>query len=747
MGVNGLLPLLKSIHRHQTLKVYAGQTLGVDAFGWLHRGAVACALQLALDKPTTQYVSFCINRVRMLLDFGITPYLVFDGDSVPSKSGTNAKRRKDRDAAKELGMSLYRSGRKEQAFQELQKAVTVTPQMTHTLIEELRRMNVQILVAPYEADAQLAYLEKEGIIDGIISEDSDLLVFGAKKLITKLDQYGSCIEINRAEFMLNRDISFAGWSDTMFRRMAILSGCDYLPSVGGVGLKKGHEFVKKHKEITRIVRWMALNGKYVVPQDYLDNFYDAERAFLHHRVFCPKAGKLVFLNPLPPDLNEDEMPFLGVYVEPEVAIGVACGDLNPKTKEPFKAASVVAKSAIRPPALQENRRQTLGGADELKPKRSIDNFFQPSRRPLAELDPNCLTPSPSQQRVLERNRNASWEPRYVSSAPQLRRAATDFQRSTPNPPTSSTRSSFLAKASALSTYKPVKRQRLCSESEEVSPSKEIKQSKFFSPNVAELSPLVKKTRDRRSKKATIDIFSDDSVEEILLNIELPQCQSQVVTYPGLPTTPVAECGVTEEEVIPQSSPIKAQVTLVDSQSSHGTVELQAATLESQESQCVISEDKDPQAFNALLDHHIEQLAAVKKVRSGSKTFNEQSPEAQKAALMGLVTPGVRQESTSHEEEFDFEPEAEELLSPPPATKSKFQSLTRTFACQSPEMQSRALQSLSKLPAISNIIHTPAPAAMGGSEDAILFSSQDEVSEVEDGPRTSMNLSKYQYVAS
>lgn len=37
------------------------------------------------------------------------------------------------------------------------------------------------MVAPYEADAQLCFLEREGYVDGIITEDSDLLVFGCKQ--------------------------------------------------------------------------------------------------------------------------------------------------------------------------------------------------------------------------------------------------------------------------------------------------------------------------------------------------------------------------------------------------------------------------------------------------------------------------------------------------------------------------------------------------------------------------------------
>lgn len=38
------------------------------------------------------------------------------------------------------------------------------------------------MVAPYEADAQLCFLEREGYVDGIITEDSDLLVFGCRQV-------------------------------------------------------------------------------------------------------------------------------------------------------------------------------------------------------------------------------------------------------------------------------------------------------------------------------------------------------------------------------------------------------------------------------------------------------------------------------------------------------------------------------------------------------------------------------------
>ena len=53
----GLLPLLKSIQKPCNLKKFEGKTLGVDAYGWLHRGTAGCAIELALEKPTTKYVT------------------------------------------------------------------------------------------------------------------------------------------------------------------------------------------------------------------------------------------------------------------------------------------------------------------------------------------------------------------------------------------------------------------------------------------------------------------------------------------------------------------------------------------------------------------------------------------------------------------------------------------------------------------------------------------------------------------
>lgn len=49
-------------------------------------------------------------------------------------------------------------------------------------MQECRKLGVDCIVAPYEADAQLAFLNISGIADYVITEDSDLTLFGCKKV-------------------------------------------------------------------------------------------------------------------------------------------------------------------------------------------------------------------------------------------------------------------------------------------------------------------------------------------------------------------------------------------------------------------------------------------------------------------------------------------------------------------------------------------------------------------------------------
>jgi exonuclease 1 len=548
----------------------------------------------------------------MLLFFGVTPYLIFDGGDLPSKSGTEADRLKRREDGKRLGSELQSKGRMAEAYQEFQKAVDVTPEMARQLIEELKRMKIQYIVAPYEADAQLVYLEQKGIINGIISEDSDLLVFGARRLLSKLDQHGDCIEINRGDFAACRDISLIGWTDADFRQMCILSGCDYLSNIPKMGLKTAYRSMRKYKNVEKVLKVLQFEGHHQIPPRYLDNFRQAENTFLYQRVFCPITQNLVTLTLPEPSMNLDEMPYIGADVEPEIAIGVACGDLHPVTKEAIKLKPSFAARAM--PGLI--RRQTLASSAELKPNKPIHSFFTPRRVPLAELDPNTLTPSPSQQRLLERHANNSWQPSPISNSFGLTRSASSASMNGRSAtPRTVERESFLARAAKMSTVPAVKRQRLCSDVDDgdalPTPPEQARSRFFTNSSTVQPSPSDQKlSRTKKSRRSTFGVFSDEVAEDIMC-----QLSSQM-----LESASSVERVEKNDFLEPTSTPSRIQTSTVDS-SEEQPLSVVVETDNDAAGQCEIMDrstdsnnqsvniDTNPELFSQVLEAHVQRQNA------------------------------------------------------------------------------------------------------------------------------------------
>jgi exonuclease-1 len=454
----------------------------------------------------------------MLIHFGVIPYLVFDGDYLPSKAGTEKERAQKRRDSKKLGLELLKMGKTSQAHLELQKAVDVTPEMARRLIEELKYHGIQYVVAPYEADSQLAYMERKGIINAILSEDSDLLVFGAKCLITKLDKYGECVEINRNLFTACKEISLVSWSDADFRRMAMLSGCDYLPGIGKMGLKTAHRMLRKHKTVDRVVRAAQFDGQYKVPTGFMDDFLQAENTFLYQWVFCPLSNQLVNLTTPDSGVDVSTMPYIGKHVPSDIAIGVANGNLHPHTKEPI---AVEAMDRSRGNPLRPTRSVTTSAQTPAsKYTKPIDAFFKPKRTPLAELDPNSFTPSPSQQTLMEQQQQNSggWAAVLApTSSSRLQHSSTSPRRA----PLTARRTTS-APAHPASAPSRAKRQRLCSAGLFNTPGSgivEAGRSRFFNASVPEPSPSLRTAnKDRKKRSNDFELYSDDSFDEAMAEL-------------------------------------------------------------------------------------------------------------------------------------------------------------------------------------------------------------------------------------
>ncbi|OBZ67329.1 Exodeoxyribonuclease 1 [Grifola frondosa] len=307
MGISGLLPLLKDIQVNKHLSEFRGQTMAVDGYVWLHRGTYGCAAELATGKKTTRYVDYAMHRVRLLRHHGIQPYVVFDGGPLPAKKGTEVERKKRRDENLSRANAFAAQGKHSQAREFYVKCIDVTPQMAYQLIKALKAESVPYVVAPYEADAQLAYLEKIGLVDGIITEDSDLLVFGCKTVLFKMEP-ATCTRYLFVR-LVRRAIPYYGDS----QRMRLL------PSIPGIGLKTAWALLRKYKTVENMVGLRR-------------------RCSLHQRVYDPMQEKLVNLTDLPDDedWDDEKEAYIGSHIEPSLAKQVADGDACPISLLPMQ---------------------------------------------------------------------------------------------------------------------------------------------------------------------------------------------------------------------------------------------------------------------------------------------------------------------------------------------------------------------------------------------------------------------------
>ncbi|XP_005374872.1 PREDICTED: exonuclease 1 isoform X2 [Chinchilla lanigera] len=336
MGIQGLLQFIKEAAEPIHVRKYKGQVVAVDTYCWLHKGAIACAEKLAKGEPTDKYVGFCMKFVNMLLSHGIKPILVFDGCTLPSKKEVERSRRERRQSNLLKGKQLLREGKVSEARECFARCVNITHAMAHKVIKAARALGVDCLVAPYEADAQLAYLNKTGIVQAIITEDSDLLAFGCKKVILKMDQFGNGLEIDQTRLGMCRQLGDV-FTEEKFRYMCILSGCDYLPSLRGIGLAKACKVLRlaNNPDIVKVIKKIGhyLKMNITVPEDYIKGFIRANNTFLYQLVFDPIKRKLVPLNAYEDDIDPETLTYAGQYIDHSVALQIALGNKDINTFE------------------------------------------------------------------------------------------------------------------------------------------------------------------------------------------------------------------------------------------------------------------------------------------------------------------------------------------------------------------------------------------------------------------------------
>ncbi|KAF7461779.1 exonuclease 1 [Marmota monax] len=290
MGIQGLLQFIKEASEPINVRKYKGQVVAVDTYCWLHKGAIACAEKLAKGEPTDRYVGFCMKFVNMLLSHGVTPILVFDGCTLPSKKEVERSRRERRQANLLKGKQLLREGKVSEARECFTRCINITHAMAHKVI----------------------------------------------KVILKMDQFGNGLEIDQARLGMCKQLGDV-FTEEKFRYMCILSGCDYLSSLRGIGLAKACKVLRlaNNPDIVKVIKKIGhyLKMNITVPEDYIKGFIRANNTFLYQLVFDPIKRKLVPLNAYEDDIDPETLSYAGQYVDDSVALQIALGNKDINTFE------------------------------------------------------------------------------------------------------------------------------------------------------------------------------------------------------------------------------------------------------------------------------------------------------------------------------------------------------------------------------------------------------------------------------
>ena len=108
--------------------------------------------------------------------------------------------------------------------------------------ELFKILNIPFYDAPLEAETMCSDLCKRGLVDGVLSEDTDVLAYGSPIFLTKIDTtLDTCIRISYEEVLKELDMS----SDE-FLDLCIMFGCDYNKNIPKVVIETSFKYIKNY---------------------------------------------------------------------------------------------------------------------------------------------------------------------------------------------------------------------------------------------------------------------------------------------------------------------------------------------------------------------------------------------------------------------------------------------------------------------------------------------------------------------
>ncbi|KAK8959809.1 DNA repair protein UVH3 [Platanthera guangdongensis] len=145
-------------------------------------------------------------------------------------------------------------------------AESVSSEMFAECQELLQMFGLPYIIAPMEAEAQCAYMEMTNLVDGIVTDDSDVFLFGARSVFKNIFDDRKYVETYfmktatlKAELAASQQLlairpaaedieNELGLSRDKLIRAALLLGSDYTEGVSGIGIVNAIEVINAFPE-------------------------------------------------------------------------------------------------------------------------------------------------------------------------------------------------------------------------------------------------------------------------------------------------------------------------------------------------------------------------------------------------------------------------------------------------------------------------------------------------------------------
>jgi flap endonuclease-1 len=211
----------------------------------------------------TSHLSGLFYRTIKLMEAGIKPIYVYDGEPPKFKKTTIKEREKTREEARKKWEQAVKEGRKEDIMVYAQGALKLTTDMIEESKKILDAMGIPWIQARSEGEAQCAYMCNKGDVDYSGSQDYDALLFSSPRLVRnlsitgrrKLPRQEAYIEIKPEIIELEKVLSDLEITKEQLVILGILVGTDYNPQgIKGIGPKTALKIIKEYYSLENILK-------------------------------------------------------------------------------------------------------------------------------------------------------------------------------------------------------------------------------------------------------------------------------------------------------------------------------------------------------------------------------------------------------------------------------------------------------------------------------------------------------------